>query len=288
MAVGLFNKIKGMFGLPVIDDDFYDELEETLFSADVGVNITEAIIDGLKEEVERNSIKTPADCQQFLVDFLKEKMTPDASAYDFEHTKSVVLVVGVNGVGKTTSIAKLSNYYKNQGKKVLVAAADTFRAGATEQLKEWADRVGVRIIMQGDGADPAAVVYDAVNAAKSSGTDILICDTAGRLHNKKNLMDELSKIYRIIGREYPEAKLETLLVLDSTTGQNAVAQAKEFSEATGINGIILTKMDGTAKGGIAIAIETDLKIPVKFVGVGEGVNDIKKFDAHEYIDELFA
>ena len=287
MAFGLFKKIKGLFGMEVLDEDFYDELEETLISADVGVKTTEEIIELLQEAEDNGEIKTPAQCQQYLVDFLKSKMMPAPESYDFEQKKSVVLVVGVNGVGKTTSIGKLANYYKNQGKKVILAAADTFRAGATEQLTMWANRTGVRIIAQGDGADPASVVFDAVQAAKASDCDILICDTAGRLHNKKNLMDELGKIYRILGRDYPEAQLETLLVLDATTGQNAVVQAQEFSQTAPLNGIILTKMDGTAKGGIAIAVESELQIPVKFIGVGEAAENLKRFDSSAYVDELF-
>ncbi|MBR6271710.1 MAG: signal recognition particle-docking protein FtsY [Lachnospiraceae bacterium] len=287
MAIGLFKKIKGLFGMEVLDDDFYDELEETLILADVGVKTTEELMDSLHDAEDEKIIKTPADCKQFLIDFLKKKMTPSDGAYDFENKKTVILVVGVNGVGKTTSIGKLAAHYKSRGKKVILAAADTFRAGATEQLQLWADRTGVRIIAQGDGADPAAVVFDAVAAAKASGADILICDTAGRLHNKKNLMNELAKIYRVLEREYSEAHLETLLVLDSTTGQNAVNQAAEFSAVTEINGIILSKTDGTAKGGIAIAIESELGIPVKYVGTGEKAGDIAAFDASKYIDEIF-
>lgn len=287
MAIGLFKKIKTLFGMEVLDGDFYDELEETLISADVGVKTTEELIESLHDAEDEKRISSPSECRQFLADFLKSKMNPASDAYDFEKEKTVILVVGVNGVGKTTSIGKLAALYSGEGKKVILAAADTFRAGATEQLVLWAKRTGVRIIAQGDGADPAAVVFDAIAAAKAADADILICDTAGRLHNKKNLMNELSKIYRVIEREYPQAHLETLLVLDSTTGQNAVNQAKEFSEATGINGIILTKMDGTAKGGIAIAVESELGIPVKFTGVGEGAGDLRRFNAEKYVDELF-
>ncbi len=214
-------------------------------------------------------------------------MRLDESAYEFENRTSVVLVIGVNGVGKTTSIGKMAGLMKDRGKRVLLAAADTFRAAAIEQLSEWANRSGVEIIAQQEGSDPAAVVYDAVMAAKARKTDVLLCDTAGRLHNKKNLMEELRKINRIIEREYPEAYLETLVVVDGTTGQNALAQAKEFSEVADVGGIILTKLDGTAKGGIAIAIQSELKIPVKYIGIGEQIDDLQKFDADQFVDALF-
>ena len=215
-------------------------------------------------------------------------MMVDDSAYDFEDRKTVMLIIGVNGVGKTTSIGKLAAQYKKRGKKVLMAAGDTFRAAAIDQLKTWADRAGVDIIAHQEGSDPAAVVYDAVQAAKARGTDILLCDTAGRLHNKKNLMDELAKMRRIIEKEYPEAHCETLIVLDGSTGQNALEQARQFSEVTDLNGIILTKLDGTAKGGIAIAIQAELDVPVKYIGVGEKIDDLQRFDPSHYVEALFA
>ena len=274
-------------GYSSIDDDFYDELEETLIMADLGINTTTAVLEDLKAKVKEQRIKEPSACKKLLIETLKEQMTVDESAYDFENRKSVILMIGVNGVGKTTSVGKLAGRLKDQGKKVLVAAADTFRAAAVEQLSEWAKRSGVDLIAGQNGSDPAAVVYDAVSAAKARGTDILICDTAGRLHNKKNLMDELSKIYRVIEREYPDAVIETLVVVDGTTGQNALNQAKQFSEAAPVTGIILTKLDGTAKGGIAIAITSELGIPVKYIGIGEQVDDLERFSADTFVDALF-
>lgn len=282
------NGIDAIFsGFSSIDDDFYEELEETLIMADLGINTTTAVIDDLRRKVKENKIKEPAECRQLLINSMKEQMQLKESAYDFENEKSVVLLIGVNGVGKTTSVGKLAAYLKNQGKKVMVAAADTFRAAAIEQLTEWVHRANVELIAQKEGADPAAVVYDAVAAAKARQVDILLCDTAGRLHNKKNLMEELRKIDRVIEREYPEAYRETLLVLDCTTGQNALAQAKEFHEVADITGIILTKLDGTAKGGIAIAIQAELGIPVKFICIGEKLDDIQKFDADDFVTALF-
>ena len=274
-------------GFSSIDDDFYEELEEILIMGDIGVRATNDIIERLKEQVKQQHIKEPAQCKQLLIDSIKEQMQVGETAYEFEHQQSVVLVIGVNGVGKTTSVGKLAGKLKEQGRKVMLAAADTFRAAAGEQLTEWANRAGVEIIGGSEGADPASVVYDAVAAAKARNADVLICDTAGRLHNKKNLMNELSKINRIIQKEYSEAYLETLIVLDGTTGQNAMAQAKQFKEATDISGIILTKLDGTAKGGIAIAIQSELGIPVKYIGIGEQVDDLQRFDPDMFVNALF-
>ena len=274
-------------GFSSIDDDFYEELEEIMIMSDMGIDTTMSIIENLKKKVKEEKIKEPEECRQVLIDSIKEQMKLDEEAYDFKDKKSVVLVIGVNGVGKTTSVGKMASLLKGEGKKVMMAAADTFRAGAIEQLKEWAGRAGVDIISQAEGADPAAVVYDAVSAAKARNVDVLLCDTAGRLHNKKNLMDELKKINRIVEREYPEAYKETLIVLDGTTGQNALAQAKQFKEATDISGIILTKLDGTAKGGIAIAIQAELGIPVKYIGIGEQVDDLQTFDPDMFVNALF-
>ncbi len=282
------NGIDAIFsGFSSIDDDFYEELEEILIMADLGINTTTAILENLREKVKENKIKDPAECRQLLISSMKEQMKLEDTAYEFENRKSVVLLIGVNGVGKTTSVGKLAGQMKDQGKKVMVAAADTFRAAAIEQLTEWAHRANVDIIAQKEGSDPAAVIYDAVTAAKSRNADVLLCDTAGRLHNKKNLMEELKKINRVIEREYPEAYRETLVVLDGTTGQNALAQAKEFNEVADITGIVLTKLDGTAKGGIAIAIQSELGIPVKYIGIGEKIDDLQKFDADAFVNALF-
>lgn len=275
-------------GFSEIDDDFYEELEEILIMGDIGVSTTEAIIEKLKEQVYDQCIKKPADCKSLLIENIKEQMQVGETAYEFENQKSVVLVVGVNGVGKTTYVGKMAGKLKGQGKKVLLAAADTFRAAATEQLQEWSYRAGVDIITGSEGADPASVIYDAVNAAKARNVDVLICDTAGRLHNKKNLMEELRKMNKIIDRELPDVHRENLVVLDATTGQNALQQAKEFAEVADLTGIVLTKMDGTAKGGIAVAIQSQLKIPVKYIGVGETIDDLEKFDADQFVDALFA
>ena len=254
---------------------------------DIGINTTTSIIEHLKEEVEEKKIKEPSECKQLLIDEIKRQMDVGDTAYEFENRKSVVLVIGVNGVGKTTSVGKLAGKLKDQGKKVIVAAADTYRAAAGEQLTEWAHRAGVDLIGGQAGADPAAIVYDAVAAAKARNADVLLCDTAGRLHNKKNLMEELRKIYRVLEREYPDAYLETLVVLDGTTGQNALAQARQFKEVANVTGIILTKLDGTAKGGIAVAIQSELDIPVKYIGVGESIDDLQKFNAEQFVNALF-
>lgn len=274
-------------GFSAIDEDFYEEIEEILIMGDLGINATTAIIEDLKQKVKEQHIKEPSACKQLLIDSIKAQMNVGETAYEFENRQSVVLVIGVNGVGKTTSIGKLAGKLKDQGKKVILAAADTFRAAAGEQLTEWAHRAGVVIISGQEGSDPAAVVYDAIQASKARHADVLLCDTAGRLHNKKNLMAELGKINRVIDREYPEAYRETLVVLDGTTGQNALAQARQFSEIADITGIILTKLDGTAKGGIAVAIHSELGIPVKYIGVGESIDDLQKFDADEFVNALF-
>ena len=274
-------------GFSSIDEDFYEEIEEILIMGDIGINATNSIIDHLKEEVAKQHIKDPAKCKQLLVDSIKKQMEVEETQYEFEKKKSVVLVIGVNGVGKTTSVGKLAGKLKDQGLKVMLAAADTFRAAAGEQLTQWANRAGVEIIGGQQGADPASVVYDAVAAAKARDVDVLLCDTAGRLHNKKNLMEDLGKIYRILDREYPEAYLETLVVLDGTTGQNALVQAKQFAEVAKVTGIILTKLDGTAKGGIAVAIQSELDVPVKYIGVGETIDDLEKFDADSFVNALF-
>ena len=274
-------------GFSAIDEDFYEELEETLIMGDLGIQTTMSVLEDLRKKVKEQHIKEPAECKQLLIDSIREQMDLGENAYEFENRKSVVLVIGVNGVGKTTSVGKLAGQLKDEGKKVILAAADTFRAAAIEQLTEWANRAGVEIIAQQEGSDPAAVIYDAVAAAKSRQADVLICDTAGRLHNKKNLMEELRKINRIIDKEYPDAYRETLVVLDGTTGQNAMAQAKQFMEVADITGIILTKLDGTAKGGIAVAIQSELGIPVKYVGVGEKIDDLQKFNSEDFVTALF-
>ena len=274
-------------GFSNIDDDFYEELEEILIMGDLGVCATMDIIEDLKEKVKKNHIKEPVDCKQLLIESIKEQMDVGEAAYEFEDKTSVVLVIGVNGVGKTTTIGKLAGKLRAQNKKVVLAAADTFRAAAGEQLKEWANRAQADLIGGQEGSDPAAVVYDAVASAKARKADVLLVDTAGRLHNKKNLMEELRKINRVLEREYPDAYRETLVVLDGTTGQNALAQAKEFSEVTDITGIVLTKMDGTAKGGIAVAIQAELGIPVKYIGVGESIDDLQKFNSNDFVNALF-
>ena len=274
-------------GFTNIDEDFYEELEEVLIMGDIGVRTTETILDDLRDAVKKEHIKEPLECKEFLINEIKQQMALDETSFDFEKQTSVVLVIGVNGVGKTTTIGKLAGKLKANGKKVMVAGADTFRAAASDQLKEWADRASVDFVGGPEGSDPAAVVYDAVHAAKARGIDVLLVDTAGRLHNKKNLMNELSKINSTISKEFPEAYRETLIVLDGTTGQNALVQAKEFSEVTDISGIVLTKLDGTAKGGIAIAIQSELKLPVKYIGVGETIDDLEKFNADDFVNALF-
>lgn len=301
--VGFFSKLKNglnktrinlldgldsvIHGFSEIDDDFYEELEEVLVMADIGVYTSEEIIEELKTSVKVEHIKNPEDCKKFLIDSLSKRLYVSEENYQFEKEQSIIFVIGVNGVGKTTTIGKLASNFKNDGKKVLIAAADTFRAAATEQLEAWANRVGVQMIGASEGADPASVIYDALQSAKAKDVDILLCDTAGRLHNKKNLMEELKKMNRIIDREFPNAHRENFLVLDASTGQNALNQAKEFKDACEITGIILTKMDGTAKGGIAIAIQSELGIPVKYIGVGEGVEDLQKFDPNAFAKAIF-
>ena len=274
-------------GFSAIDDDFYEEIEETLIMGDLGIETTMSIVENLRRQVKERGIKEPEECKELLIESIKAQMDLGENAYEFENRTSVVLVIGVNGVGKTTSVGKLAGQLKDSGRKVVLAAADTFRAAAIEQLTEWANRAGVDIIAQQEGSDPAAVIYDAVNAAKSRNADVLICDTAGRLHNKKNLMEELKKINRIIDREYPEAYRETLVVLDGTTGQNALAQARQFMEVAQVTGIILTKLDCTAKGGIAVAIQSELGIPVKYIGIGEKIDDLQKFNADDFVNALF-
>ena len=275
-------------GYDVIDEDFYEELEETLIMGDIGIRASTDIIEELRKRVKEEHLNSPAQCREVLIDTIKRKMDLGENAYEFENRKSVVFVIGVNGVGKTTSVGKLASQLKNEGKKVLVVAADTFRAAAIEQLEEWTKRAGVDIIAQNEGSDPGAVVFDACKAAKARNTDVMIVDTAGRLHNKKNLMEELKKINKSIEREYPDAYRETLVVLDGTTGQNALEQARVFNEAANITGIILTKLDGSAKGGIAVAIQAELSIPVKYIGVGEKIDDLQKFNSKEFVDALFS
>lgn len=285
------NIVKGIdavfSGFSSIDEEFYEELEEILIMGDIGVSASSQIIERLKKQVKEQHIKEPAACKEFLIESIKEQMQVGEAEYEFEQKQSVILVIGVNGVGKTTTVGKLAGKLKAQNRKVLLAAADTFRAAAGEQLTEWANRAGVDMIGGAEGSDPASVVFDAVTAAKARNVDVLLCDTAGRLHNKKNLMEELKKINRIIDREFPGVHRENLIVLDGTTGQNALAQARQFGEVTDLTGIILTKMDGTAKGGIAVAIQSELKVPVKYIGVGETIEDLQKFDPEEFVNALF-
>jgi len=285
------NIVKGIdavfSGFSSIDSDFYEELEEILIMGDIGVKATTEIVERLKAQVKERHIKEPAECKQLLIESIREQMRVDETAYEFEEKQSIIMVIGVNGVGKTTSVGKLAGKLKDNGKRVVIAAADTFRAAAGEQLAEWARRADVEMIGGKEGSDPASVVFDAVNAAKARKTDVLLIDTAGRLHNKKNLMEELRKMNRIIDREFPGVHRENLIVLDGTTGQNALVQAREFGEVANLTGIILTKMDGTAKGGIAVAIQSELKVPVKYIGVGETIEDLQKFNSDEFVNALF-
>ena len=270
-----------------IDEDLFDEIEEILITSDIGVNTTNKIINELKETVKKNKIENPAEIKKLLKEIISDLLGDSNREFDVSSTPAVIIIVGVNGVGKTTSIGKIANSYVKEGKKVLIAAADTFRAAAIDQLDIWAKRAHADIIKNKEGTDPTAIIFDAINAAKARKTDILICDTAGRLHTKKNLMNELEKMHRIINRELPDSSKQTLLVLDATTGQNAITQAKVFNEVSNIDGIILTKLDGTAKGGIVIAIMVDLKIPVKYICIGEQIDDLKPFIKDEFINALF-
>ena len=274
-------------GAEMIDDDFFDDLEEILIMGDIGVGPTEAILDRLREQIEEEDIVRPSECKRLLIQNIREQMAVGKTAYRFEKETSIVFVIGVNGVGKTTSIGKIASMLKKKHKKVMMAAADTFRAAAGDQLKVWAERAGVELIGGKEGQDPSSVLFDAVNAAKARHVDVLLVDTAGRLNNKKNLMEELKKMNRVIDREFPEAHRENLIVLDATTGQNALQQARDFNDVADLTGIILTKMDGTAKGGIAIAIQSELKVPVKYIGVGEKIEDLQKFDADAFVEALF-
>lgn len=283
----LTSKLDGLFSsYDKIDDDFYDELMDVLLTADIGVSTADYVTERLRTEVKENKIKTATEAKEQLMKILTDTVG-EGEPLNFSTTPSVILVIGVNGVGKTTSIGKIALDLKKRGKKVMLAAADTFRAAAIEQLEVWAERDGVPIVKQSEGADPAAVVFDAIAAAKKQGVDVLIVDTAGRLHNKKNLIDELSKINRVIERELAGCAKETLLVLDAVTGQNALVQAKEFAKAASITGIVLTKLDGTAKGGIVLAIKRELGIPVKYIGVGEGADDLQPFDGNDFVKAMF-
>lgn len=278
-------------GRATIDDELFDEIEETLVSADMGFETSMEVIDGLRDAVAEEHIRDPQLVRVRLVEIMKEKLLAanlETALIEEPGHPMVILVIGVNGVGKTTTIGKLANHLKQQGKSVLLCAADTFRAAAIDQLEEWSHRAGVDIVRREEGADPASVVYDGIHAAQARGTDVLICDTAGRLHNKKNLMQELEKIYRIIAREYEQATLETLLVLDATTGQNAISQAREFNKVTNITGLILTKLDGTAKGGVVFPLQLEVKVPVKFIGVGEQMNDLRPFSVEPFVDAIFS
>ena len=270
-----------------VDEEFFEELEETLILSDVGAATAKRLCDELRKEVKLQNISEPSQIKELLKEKIKEIFASLDSSIELSTTPTVILVMGVNGVGKTTSIGKLAYSYKKSGKKVILAAADTFRAAAAEQLSIWAERAGVQIVSQGEGADPAAVVFDAIASAKAKGADVVICDTAGRLHNKKHLMDELNKIYRVVGKAAEGAKIETLIVLDAGTGQNALSQCREFSSVANMTGVILTKLDGTAKGGIAIPIASEMKLPIKLIGLGEGIEDLKEFSGEDFSENLF-
>lgn len=288
--MGFFKKFKeawlASMTFDKLDDDFYEELEEALILADIGAATAADTVEQLRRRVSQKLMTRADEVKDALRDILAEKLNVGDTALDLSTCPSVVLIIGVNGVGKTTSIGKLAARFKNEGKRVLLCAGDTFRAAAADQLEIWADRAGVDIVRQHEGADPGAVLFDALQAAKARNADVVLCDTAGRLHNKQNLMNELAKLRKIIDRETPDAAKETLLVLDATTGQNGLIQARQFKETAGLTGIILTKLDGTAKGGIVIAIAQELQVPVKFVGVGEGIGDLRPFDAREFTREL--
>ncbi len=284
---GILGTIAQVFsGADRIDEDFYEELLEIMVASDMGYEVSERILDSLRVKVKEQHIKAPVEAKELLNNSIKEIMAVDETAYDFEEKKTVILFVGVNGVGKTTTVGKLAAHFSGKGKKVMIAGADTFRAAAKEQLDVWAERSNVPIISAGEGADPGSVVFDAISAAKARGTDILLVDTAGRLQNKKNLMNELEKLNRIISREWPDAARENYIVLDATTGQNALSQMREFSGVCDVTGIVLTKMDGTAKGGIAVAIASGSQIPVKYIGVGEALEDLDRFDPAQFVDAL--
>ena len=283
----VIEKMNSLFTNSELDDDFWEELEELLVLADVGIMAAGEITEELRERTKAEKIKVASEAREMLLEILKERIDSENTELKLDTKPSVILVIGVNGVGKTTSIAKIASHLKSEGKTCVLAAADTFRAAAIDQLAVWADRVGVDLIRQSEGADPSAVVFDAAAAVRKKGADVLIVDTAGRLHNKKNLMDELAKMDRVLTRELPGASRETLLVLDATTGQNAVNQAKEFKKSANITGLILTKLDGTAKGGVVFSVKKELDIPVKFIGVGEGVDDLKPFDSEDFVKALF-
>lgn len=286
---GITDKIDDLFNnYGEIDDELFEELEEILIIADVGIPTTHKLIERLRETLKQRKIKDASGVKDVFKDVVEDMLRENNSVpFNVGDEPTIVIVIGVNGVGKTTSIGKIAHHIKSEGKSVLIAAADTFRAAAIDQLMVWGERVGVNVVHQSEGSDPAAVIFDAIQSAKAKKTDVLICDTAGRLHNKVNLMNELSKVFRVIDREYPNAKREVLLVLDATTGQNAIQQAKVFNEAANVSGIVLTKLDGTAKGGVVMAINSELGIPVKLIGVGEGIEDLQNFDPHDFVEALF-